>query len=228
MVLKQDFWSCFFCIFEVMNNKFNEIIKSENFSLVSDLSEISLDKFITNDTLKDIPILGSITKILSIGNTINDRIFTNKLIHFLNELKDLDKDFILKEIQFIDDSKEYQHKVGEKLLEIISRVDSDEKPKIIGRLFNNFLLKRISYSEFLKLTYIVEKTFLPNLFVLKSLDDKMMLNISFEEEEILINGLCKKRANPFYMYTQNELEDFRKKNSKITELGSKLLHYGLK
>ena len=211
-----------------MNNTFNEIIKSESFSLVSDLSEITLDKFITNDTLKDIPILGSITKILSIGNTINDRIFTNKLIHFLNELKNLDKDFILKEIQFIDDSKKYQHKVGEKILEIISRIDSDEKPKIIGRLFKSYLLKKIKYDEFLKLAYIVERIFLQNIFLLSKVDSDMMVNVTHEQEDVINMGLFKKRGDPFFIYCDNELKDFTERNSIITELGEKLLNYGLK
>ena len=86
-------------------NKFNQIIKSDSISLVSDLTEISLDTFISDETIKDIPIIGTITKLLSIGRSINDRIFTGKLIHFLKELDGLDEDFILKEIQYIDDSK---------------------------------------------------------------------------------------------------------------------------
>jgi len=67
-------------------NKFNQIIKSDSISLVSDLTEISLDTFISDETIKDIPIIGTITKLLSIGRSINDRIFTGKLIHFFERI----------------------------------------------------------------------------------------------------------------------------------------------
>ncbi|MEC5156542.1 hypothetical protein [Chryseobacterium sp. MP_3.2] len=85
----------------------------------------------------------------------------------MNELKDLDKDFILKEIKYLDDSKEYNHKVGEKISEIVNRIDSDGKPQVFGRLFRNLIHKNLSYRDFLKLTNIVEKTFYYDLILLK-------------------------------------------------------------
>lgn len=47
-------------------NKFNQIIKSEQFALISDLSEVVLDSFIDNEILKDIPMIGTISKLLSL------------------------------------------------------------------------------------------------------------------------------------------------------------------
>jgi hypothetical protein len=148
-------------------NKFNQIIKSDSFAAASDIAEISIDTLIDNEIVKDIPLIGIISKLLSIGTTINDRLFTKKLLHFLSELENINQNLILKEIQYIDDSQKYSQRVGEKLLEIITRIDSDEKPKIIGRLFKNFLLKKISYSQFLKLSHLVE-----NIFILELLDIK--------------------------------------------------------
>lgn len=59
-------------------NKFNQIINSEQFAMISDLSEVALDNFTDNEILKDIPLIGTAVKLLNIGNTINDRIFVNK------------------------------------------------------------------------------------------------------------------------------------------------------
>src|SRR5690606_37283559 len=103
--------------------------------------------------------------------SIDDKIFTNKLLHFLNEIKYLDPEVILKEIRYIDDSAKYNHKVGEKILEIISRIDSDEKPRIVGKLFRNYLNKNLSYNEFLKYCHIVEKAFYYDLLNLENFDE---------------------------------------------------------
>lgn len=207
-------------------NKFNQIIKSESIALVSDLTETSLDTFISDETIKDIPIIGTITKLLSIGGSINDRIFTGKLIHFLKELDGLDEDFILKEIQYIDDSKKYNHKVGEKIIEIISRIDSDGKPEIVGRLFRNFIDKKIKYQEFLKFVDIVEKIFYYDLILLEECDnDNFYIDL---DEELYNLGLVDGKGMGSFDSTKEEQEEFNKITYIITEKGKKLLIYGLK
>lgn len=220
-------------------NKFNQIIKSDSVSLISDFAETSLDAFITNETIKDVPIIGTISKLLNIGNTINDRIFTKKLIHFLTELKGLDQDLILKEIQYIDDSKEYTQKVGEKLLEIITRIDSDEKPNIIGRLFKNFLLKNIEYNEFLKLSHLVENIFILELLSLKQseqyptpfinkqgyLDYMKYLSKEKISQELYSYGIVENINPNTEPFPSKELTNH---NVKLLKLGSNLLEFGLK
>ncbi|AZA83772.1 hypothetical protein C1637_13970 [Chryseobacterium lactis] len=207
-------------------NKFNQIIKSETFGLISDFGEMTLDSIIDNNVIKEIPIIGTIAKALSIGISINDKLFIKKLYYFLMELENVDRHIILREIQYIDDSPKYKQKVGEKLLEIITRIDSDEKPKIIGKLFKNFISKNIKYYDFLKLSNIVEKALYYDLILLKECKNN---NFYIDLDEELYNlGLIdiKKMGN----FDSTEIEDAEYDNITyiITKRGNLLLEYGLK
>lgn len=214
-----------------MSDKFKELINSDFGKISKDILEIPLDSFIENETLKKIPIFGTIVNLYNLGSTINDKIFANKLIHFLKELEGINPDIIQREIQYIDDSKEYKHKVGEKILEIINRIDSEEKPKIIGRLFKNFLLKNINYKEFLKLSDIIEKIFYYDLLSIMKFNESLYLH---SEEifrtidnmdanlEILNNGLCEDR------YKDSTPDIIISKSYQITYIGNLLIDYGLK
>ncbi|MEG0759842.1 hypothetical protein [Chryseobacterium sp.] len=217
-------------------NKLNQIIKSESFALFSELGEITLDSFTDNEILKEIPIIGTATKIFNIGNTINDRIFLNKLIKFLKQLEGFDNEVVLKEVQYIDDSKEYNQKVGEKLIEIINRIDSEEKPKIIGRLFKHFLRQKINYNQFLKLSYFIENIFLFDFLVLlKSETYQIVTNSQPDEmkciskelisQELFSYGLIENLNPDRKPYTTRE---FALKNVRLTNLGMNLLEFGLK
>jgi len=217
-----------------MPDKFKKLINSDFSKISQDILEIPLDNFIDNEILNKIPIFSTIVNLYNLGSTISDKIFANKLIHFLKELEDINPNTIQKEIQYIDDSNEYKHKVGEKILEIINRIDSEEKPKIIGRLFKNFILKKINYVEFLKLSYIVENIFyfdlkkLNNFFEIKrpiSTDNfvKKYINIKDCSIELVSFGLCENMN-----HNQLHTLEFIHKNNIITKLGEKLIDCGLK
>ncbi|MCU7616652.1 hypothetical protein NZ698_05540 [Chryseobacterium sp. PBS4-4] len=207
-------------------NKLNQIIKSEEFALASDIAEISLDSFANDGIIKDVPIIGTIVKLLNIGNTIGDRIFTDKLIHFLKEIDNLDQEFILKEIRYIDDSEKHNRKVGEKILEIINRIDSEGKPQIIGRLFRNFINKQFSYLDFLKLADIVEKSFYYDLILLKECKNgKFYIDL---DKELYNSDLVTVQGIGSFDATEEERAEFNKTTFLITSKGAMLLDFGLK
>ena len=211
-----------------MSDKFKKLINSDSGKISKEILELSLDSFIENETLKKIPIFGTIVNLYNLGSTINDKIFANKLIHFLKELEDINPETIQKEIQYIDDSKEYNHKVGDKILEIINRIDSEEKPQIIGRLFKNFLNKNITYFEFMKFCHMVEQLFYYDLIKLIDYDEK---NSLFVEQDIQLHnlGLCEDVGiGTWEEPTPKEKIYLAKVKAKITPLGKKLVDFGLK
>lgn len=213
-----------------MSDKFKKLINSDSGKISKDILELSLDSFIENETLKKIPIFGTIVNLYNLGSTINDKIFANKLIHFLKELEDINPEIIQKEIQYIDDSKEYSHKVGDKILEIINRIDSEEKPKIIGRLFKNFIDGKINYNDFLRLSFIVDKLYIDSLkhIINYNFNLEPFILITPELEDLFLYNICIKRYNPNYIYMEQEWVEFRRKNAKLTDLGKKLVDFGLK
>ena len=211
-----------------MSDKFKKLINSDFGKISKDVLEMPLDSFIDNETLKKVPFFGTIVNLYNLSSTISDKIFANKLIHFLKKIEDINPNIIQREIQYIDDSNEYKHKVGEKILEIINRIDSEEKPKIIGRLFKNFILKKIPYIEFLKFCYLIEQLFYFDVIKLIDYDERNSLFVE-QEIEIYNFGLCEGLGIGEWGEISNKEKEYQDKvKAKITDLGKKLVEFGLK
>jgi hypothetical protein len=128
-----------------------------------------------------------------------------------------------KQIQRIDNDEKYKHKVGEKIIEIINRIDSDEKPKVIGKLFRNYLEDNIDYNTFLKLSHIVERVFYYDLLMLINYDQNDYL-YDGNSEELSSYGLTSFGYNAWHKPSPTD----GKCDGEISGLGKQLVDFGLK
>lgn len=117
----------------VLNDKFLDTLKNDTQEVVIDIAETGLDSILENEVIRQIPIV----KYLYIGKKVafdlKEFFFIKKLTRFLNEISSIsvdDRRIFLEKIK-VDD--EY---LGEHILMIIEKLDSIEKPILIGRLFN--------------------------------------------------------------------------------------------
>ena len=168
------------------SNSLEETIKDSDLQNVTiGLSEIIFDKLIDNGIVKDIPIIGTVVGLGKATLGIKERLFLKKIIYFISELKNIPQDKRRRIVEKIDGSGKFRTKVGEKLLFIIDRCEDHEKVQIIARLFAAFLSQKLSYKEFLRSSFIVERTVLEDLiwFVNYEYDD-----FTFEETGDLINS----------------------------------------
>lgn len=127
----------------------------------SDLHKITrdqLDKSLSElvEISSDIPILRTVIAIIKVGGGIYGQIFSEKLIYFLTELKDIDAGKRAKMINKIESEGKCKIKVGKKLLYIINQCDDYVKAGYIGKLFAAYIKEQIDYSQFLKCVHAVE------------------------------------------------------------------------
>lgn len=148
------------------------IKESELQNITIELAEIIGDTFLKDSILKEIPILSTIMGLGKGYIGIKDALFTRKLIRFLKEISEISPNVRLDEINKIETSKEYEIKVGEKLLYIIDKSEDSQKAEIVGKLFKAFLKHKITYEQFLKCCHVIENLFIKDLFNFLKLDDK--------------------------------------------------------
>ncbi len=73
-------------------NSIVEYIANPNgVELLSEIGEHILDSTLTDDSLKDIPIVGWISKYLSIHKSFSDKLFLKKLLSFMQNLQSITK-----------------------------------------------------------------------------------------------------------------------------------------
>jgi hypothetical protein len=163
-----------------------ETIKEKNFQdVVADLGEIALDAVLNEGILRDIPLLGSFLGLSNATLSIQDKLFTKKILSFLLELKNTDVDSRRTQIEKIDRDPNYKTKVGEKLLYIIDKCEDSEKATYIGKLFRFYIEEKMTYEEFLRASKSVELTF---LYDLKRFIKEKWDNMEMEEAGDLVSS----------------------------------------
>lgn len=149
------------------NNLLDSLKKSfskDNKKLAVEYSEIALDAISESEIIKQIPILKTMVGILEFSNNISRNFELKKIINFLGEQSD-DTD-TEKIIDSITSHNDYTIHVEEIIL-ILSRQDSVDKAKIIGKIFKSLLERKIKRNDFLLMSSIVEKSILSDLNFLK-------------------------------------------------------------
>jgi hypothetical protein len=132
-----------------------------------DGAEVALDSFLAEGVLREIPIVGTIYKISKAAWGIKDAIFAKAVYKFLFELKDIPLEKRKAFIEKISSNPEYDTKVGEKIIVILDKLDDLDKATIIGRLLKYTIEEKIEYSDFLRMSSIIQRAFLPDLMFLK-------------------------------------------------------------
>lgn len=149
-------------------------MKDEIIFLITDFSEFTLDYFIQDGIIKDLPIVGSVFSMVKVGVDVRDRIFVEKIKSFIENI-DKNQNWRRK---FSDE--EECNKISKQLLYIVDSCDDDDKLKLIGMAFNYLVTGKISSDEYFYTVNIISKSFYPFL--------KMLLNIEESDERFKNDG----------------------------------------
>lgn len=154
-----------------MKEQFTEIIKSKDLrDITDDLVEKVLDNEITNDVVKEIPILKSLVAARNIYSSYTDRIFIKKAMHVLLELGDINWKERVELTSELDDEDETG---AEKILMAIDRLETTKKAKVYGRLCRLKALNKIKFTEdFLRLTKLIQDAYLDDLILVTEFEKR--------------------------------------------------------
>jgi hypothetical protein len=112
---------------------------------------------------EDIPILGSLVKLIKVGIGVREYLFLRKLAKFLlalNSIPDADRESFRERV---DADPRFRDSVGEKLLLLLERADDLDKPALIGKAFGAFLQRRIDYDQFVRMAAGLDRALMADL-----------------------------------------------------------------
>lgn len=155
-------------------NIFDSIVSNQLTEISSDILEAEIDQLISNEFLKDIPIIGLGIKSFRLAQSISESFFMKKILRFLFQLKDIPQEKRERFANELGDRKKC-NKAGETVLIILNKLDDINKATIIGKLLGSAIERKITYSDFMRLSYIVDRIFIEDLFDLKN--NKSLYNI---------------------------------------------------
>ena len=154
----------------------NSIASEHLSSIVRDLAEVGLDIFLNEGVLREIPVVNNVYNLYQAGVAIKEQLFIQKIIKFWEPLSNVPYEERLKFVEEMDKNPEKKRVLGETLLLLIDRADSLEKPLILGRLWQHQILEHISYEDAMRLSYIVDRVYMPDLNYLTRFSDGIQSN----------------------------------------------------
>lgn len=144
-----------------------DTIKSEpSMELVKEYAELSLDSFLSEGTLKDIPVISTILGMYKLGTTFKDLQNLKKITVFLNRLQDISTEDRNTLLQKLEESDRFRESIFEKILLTLERLDETIKAEMIGNLFKLYVMEIINREKFLRFSAIIERSILYDLLAL--------------------------------------------------------------
>jgi hypothetical protein len=185
-------------------------------------AELTIDAFIDEGVLKDIPVLGTVIGVMKFGNSIHRHLTAKKIYKFLYQLNSIPQEKRIAKINEINESRKYQSSVGEMIFEKLDKIESDGKPEIIGKLFAAYIEEKIDFQIYLRLAFIVKSLFYYDLLDLKNITKKNVVTYSINDS-IATSGLIE--TDMIYI---NENDTEKKPQITLTSLGEFLILLGMK
>nr|WP_319570391.1 hypothetical protein [uncultured Draconibacterium sp.] len=146
-----------------IENSLIETLSGNSLEMIGEITELTIDQFIDNDFLKEIPFFSVFYKSFKTVQGIRESLFAMKVYKFLKEfeqIKKTDKDLFIDKIS--EDKKE-RIKVGQTLIMILDKIDELDKTQIIANIFVGYLKSELTKSELTQFCSIIEKAFIDDI-----------------------------------------------------------------
>lgn len=125
--------------------------------LTVDITESLFDQLLQEGLLRDIPVVSSLVNLAKAGVDAANYLFLRKTIRFLLHLKDVPEEERRRFVDQLDTDEKLKRRVGENLFLLLHRLDDMQKPELLGRIFRAFVVGKIDYVTYQKLSTTVDR-----------------------------------------------------------------------
>jgi hypothetical protein len=134
------------------------VIKSDGVvEIGKEALEMGIDAALESGILKDIPIVSTIVGVFNVGGTIRDQLLASKVICFLAKLSELSKEERDAMVDKLNEDRKFAGRVGDALVEILDRMESERKPGIAAKCFAAYARGHIDYLQLRRLLVAIER-----------------------------------------------------------------------
>src|SRR5947208_15527036 len=103
--------------------------------IAKEYAEIGLDAVLSEGLLKDIPVVNTVVALGKLGISINDRLLIKKLLAFLSNFQTVSAEDRTEMVRKLESDSAYGRKVGEHIIELLDRIESHLKPRMVALVF---------------------------------------------------------------------------------------------
>jgi len=125
--------------------------------------EAVIDAAIQDDVIKNIPVVGTVAKLLKAAGNLRDKIFEAKLARFLQPLNETTPEAREKIRQKAAASPDEAREVGEAVLLVVEKITALDKAQILAYVFIAYTQGHIGPTDFLRLCDAIDQSFVYDL-----------------------------------------------------------------
>ena len=135
------------------------IANSELTDLAASGAEIAIDSLLEDDSLlEQIPIIKTLLGVSKAIVSVRDRLFLEKIVGFLSEVSKIPVEQRHAFLQNLSEAE--RDKVAQYMILYIERLDSLEKPEMLGKVFSAYLDERIDQRAMLYFCHYIDRVFI--------------------------------------------------------------------
>lgn len=186
---------------EELANAFEDTLKEESLSVISDLAEVGIDSIMDDGILKDIPFLSTAIGLYKIGETVWERHHIKQLSLFVDAINqgcahgEKRKKYIAK----FSENRKYRNQELEFILVVLDSYLEYEKPKMLAKLYLAFLNEKIGWEDFSSYAAILKSLIPADIMLLgKEETVKTKQSESAAALRLLSFGLIYENEGPLY------------------------------
>lgn len=134
------------------------VANSDLRDVAKDATELVVDSFLIDGVLKEIPIVRSVVGLAKAGMSIRDRLFVEKVLRFLSPIGEYTADQRRDYLNSLD-AQELKS-ASQHLILYLDRLDSIEKASMLGKVFQAYMIGKITYRQMLYFTHFIDSVFI--------------------------------------------------------------------
>lgn len=172
------------------------IVNPDLEEITKEFLEIGIDEIISNELVKKLPIINLLSAGFSTALAINNYLFLKKVTYFLFQQTKISledrKKWLLKTT-----AEGTRKKIGEVTLEIIDKVNSTEKAKIVGLIFREYIKGKITTQQYITMGEMIQSSYIGDLNYFISHKEESIGDIGDEVDHLLSIGFYFRGAYQF-------------------------------
>ena len=147
------------------------VAESPLLDLASSWADLGIEALLDSDLLQEVPLLSQVVSLWQGGQQIRSLLFTKKLLRFLQGAGIASEEERLRFVGRMRERPNEERRVGEHLILILEQLDDMSKPVMIGRVFADYMRRKITYDEFRQMAKAIEATSIQDLELLVDCSD---------------------------------------------------------
>ncbi len=121
-------------------------------------AEVVIDSVLKEGLLRDIPLLSLVIGLAKAGVSVKEHMFIEKVLRFLSPLRKYTNEERRNYLASLDENE--LRNASQYMLLYLDRLDSLEKPPMLARVFEAFMLQQIRYKTMLYFSHFIDSVFI--------------------------------------------------------------------